>query len=105
MNINSISELQELTASTLNATSKQELTSVSKKYHDAQTITGGPDLSNLNELGFNTLSCKSMSVEVSYTSEDGRIGQHILTQADLQERMQMICMFLTLETSEPERKL
>ncbi len=74
MNINSISELPALEASILSASSQQQLTSVSKAYNDAHTIVGGKDLSNLNELGFKSLSCKSMSVEVSYMSENGKLS-------------------------------
>lgn len=74
MNINSISELPALEASILSASSQQQLTSVSKAYNDAHTISGGNDLSNLNELGFKSLSCKSMSVEVSYMSENGKLS-------------------------------
>lgn len=74
MNINSISELPALAASILSASSQQQLTSVSKAYNDAHTIVGGKDLSNLNELGFKSLSCKSMSVEVSYMSENGKLS-------------------------------
>lgn len=71
MNINSISELSPVVEEIISASNKAQLTAVAQEYYRANDISGS-SLSNLAELGFNTLSCGDMNVEVSIT-EAGKL--------------------------------